>query len=73
MKYQMLVLDIDGTLTNSEKKVTPNTRKALIGLQERGVRVVIASGRPTPNTRSCKFLSLDAVQYGIFYSKAVQM
>ncbi len=51
MKYQMLVLDIDGTLTNSEKKVTPNTRKALIGLQERGVRVVIASGRPTPGTR----------------------
>ncbi|MDE7297746.1 MAG: Cof-type HAD-IIB family hydrolase, partial [Lachnospiraceae bacterium] len=51
MKYQMLVLDIDGTLTNSEKKITPNTKKALLDLQERGVRVAIASGRPTPGTR----------------------
>lgn len=46
MKYHMLVLDIDGTLTNSKKEITPATKAALIGLQEKGGRVVLASGRP---------------------------
>ncbi len=44
--YQLLVLDIDGTVTNSQKKVTEKTRNAVIWLQEQGVRVVLASGRP---------------------------
>ena len=47
MKYKLLVLDIDGTLTNSEKKITPKTKKALIKAQQKGVKLVIASGRPT--------------------------
>ncbi|WP_346907008.1 Cof-type HAD-IIB family hydrolase [Faecalicatena orotica] len=46
MEYQMLVLDLDGTLTNSEKKITPPTKKALIEIQEEGKKVVLASGRP---------------------------
>ena len=44
----MLVLDLDGTLTNSEKKITPPTREAIIEIQESGKKVVLASGRPTP-------------------------
>lgn len=48
MKYEMLVLDLDGTLTNSEKKITPPTREAIIEIQESGKKVVLASGRPTP-------------------------
>lgn len=46
MNYQLLVLDIDGTVTNSQKIVTPRTREALIHLQEKGIPVAIASGRP---------------------------
>lgn len=46
MNYQMLVLDLDGTLTNSEKKITAPTREALIKIQENGKKVVLASGRP---------------------------
>lgn len=44
-QYEMLVLDIDGTLTNSRKEVTKATAKAVIDLQERGKTVVLASGR----------------------------
>ncbi|MBQ9118833.1 MAG: HAD family phosphatase [Lachnospiraceae bacterium] len=51
MNYKILVLDIDGTLTNSKKEITPATRTALLQLQENGVKVVIASGRPTPGIR----------------------
>lgn len=47
MNYQVLVLDLDGTLTNSEKQITPATRQALIEIQEHGKKVVLASGRPT--------------------------
>lgn len=51
MKYKMLALDIDGTLTNSKKEITPATRQALYSLQQRGVRVALASGRPAPGIR----------------------
>lgn len=48
MSYEILVLDIDGTLTNSEKNITEKTKEALFALQEKGKKVVLASGRPTP-------------------------
>ncbi|MCQ2217694.1 MAG: Cof-type HAD-IIB family hydrolase [Paludibacteraceae bacterium] len=47
MSYKVLVLDIDGTLTNSKKKITANTKNALLNAQKKGVKVVLASGRPT--------------------------
>lgn len=47
MKKKVLILDIDGTLTNSRKEITPKTLEALLDIQERGHTVVIASGRPT--------------------------
>lgn len=46
MNYQILVLDLDGTLTNSKKELTEPTRKALIEIQEAGKTIVLASGRP---------------------------
>ena len=45
MDYQMLVLDLDGTLTNSRKELTEPTKQALIEIQEEGKKVVLASGR----------------------------
>ncbi len=46
MIYEILVLDLDGTLTNSKKIITEPTKKALIEIQEMGKKVVLASGRP---------------------------
>lgn len=46
MKYEMLVLDLDGTLTNSKKEITEPTKQALLEIQEAGKKVVLASGRP---------------------------
>ena len=45
MKYKLLVLDLDGTLTNKKKEVTEHTRRTLIEAQKRGVKIVLASGR----------------------------
>ena len=47
MDYQILTLDLDGTLTNSKKEITKPTLDALIEIQEDGKKVVLASGRPT--------------------------
>lgn len=47
MKYKILVLDLDGTLTNAKKEITPHTRETLIKAQEQGLKIVLASGRPT--------------------------
>lgn len=48
MDKKIIFLDLDGTLTNDEKKVTPLTQKALLEMQKAGHIVVLASGRPTP-------------------------
>lgn len=47
MKYKMVVLDVDGTLLTNEKTVTARTRATLIRVQQMGIKVVLASGRPT--------------------------
>ena len=44
---RVLALDLDGTLTNNEKIVTPRTRAALDAAAAQGVTIVLASGRPT--------------------------
>ena len=36
MDYKMIVLDLDGTLTNREKKITPRTKETLMEAQKRG-------------------------------------
>ncbi len=46
-EYKLLVLDLDGTLTNDEKQITSQTRAALQQIQDAGVLIVLASGRPT--------------------------
>ena len=51
MKYKLIALDLDGTLKNSNNEITPKTKEALIKAQELGVKVVLASGRPTPGLR----------------------
>ena len=51
MNYKLIALDLDGTLKNSKNQITPKTRDALIKAQELGIKVVLASGRPTPGLR----------------------
>ncbi|MFV0519157.1 MAG: Cof-type HAD-IIB family hydrolase [Lachnospirales bacterium] len=43
--YKLVVLDIDGTLINSERKITEETKKYIKIANEKGVKFMIASGR----------------------------
>ena len=47
MTYKMLVLDLDDTLLTDDYKISERNKARLIEAQEKGVRVVLASGRPT--------------------------
>lgn len=63
MSKKVLVLDIDGTLTNSEKEITLATKQGIQGIMERGHKVILASGRPTPGMRRYEE-ELELKKYG---------
>ena len=46
MRYKMIFLDLDGTLTDSQKRITPYTKQILAEYSSRGGLIVPASGRP---------------------------
>ncbi|GBU10423.1 flavin mononucleotide phosphatase [Erysipelotrichaceae bacterium] len=46
-KIKLIVMDVDGTLVNNKKAMTPKTVEALIRAQKAGIQLVLASGRST--------------------------
>lgn len=49
--YKLIALDMDGTLLNSQKQITARTKQAIAKAREKGVKVVLASGRPIDGMR----------------------
>jgi Cof subfamily protein (haloacid dehalogenase superfamily) len=47
MTYKMIVLDLDDTLLRDDHTISNRTKTALMAAQQEGVKVVLASGRPT--------------------------
>ena len=48
MAYRMIVLDLDGTLTNRDKVITPRTKEALMKLKSQGGTIDLPpDGLPT--------------------------
>ena len=47
-RYKMLVLDLDDTLLRDDYTISEKNRNMIFKTQELGVKVVLASGRPTP-------------------------
>ena len=48
MKYKLIAMDLDGTLNNDQKQITEKTRAALMAAQQAGIRLALASARPSP-------------------------
>ncbi len=63
MDKRVLVLDIDGTLTNSRKEISAPTREAIQGIMKQGYMVILASGRPTAGMRRYE-QELELERYG---------
>ena len=75
MTIKAIVLDIDGTLLTSEKKISEKTKQSLIHAQKKGVKVILASGRPTSGMLSlAKELLMDVYEgFLVSYNGAVAM
>ena len=48
MDYKLIAMDLDGTLNNDQKIITEKTKAALMAAQKRGIRLALASARPSP-------------------------
>lgn len=60
MEKRMLFLDLDGTLLDDHKQITPGNRTALEGALSRGHGVIITTGRPlTSAVEQARKLGLD--------------
>lgn len=46
MQIKMVGLDLDGTLLNSKKELTPFTKEVIAKAINKGVHVLVATGRP---------------------------
>ncbi len=45
MNYRLIAFDIDDTLLNTEKQISPKTKAALMDAQQKGVKLAVCSGR----------------------------
>ena len=48
MDYKLIAMDLDGTLNNDQKVITEKTKAALMAAQKKGIRLALASARPSP-------------------------
>lgn len=47
MNYKLIATDMDDTLLNKEHFISDENKQAIIRVQEKGIKFVLASGRPT--------------------------
>lgn len=47
MKYKLIATDMDGTLLDDNHKLTNGNIEAIVNIQKKGVKFVLASGRPS--------------------------
>lgn len=71
--YKLIALDIDGTLLNTDKKITSNVFNSIQEAKKNGAKVVLSTGRPLPGvTPLLKELNLtDDGDYVICFNGAV--
>ena len=62
--YKILALDMDGTLLNSQKKISPKTEAAISELSRRGVIVAVSTGRGVAELADYKD-ELKFMNYGV--------
>lgn len=49
---KLIAVDLDGTLVRNDQTISAHTQEVMVRVQQQGVKVMIASGRPTYGTRA---------------------
>lgn len=63
--YKMIITDLDDTLLNSQKKISETDLEAIFKAQEKGVKFILCSGRPTFAMKSLA-KEIKADEYGSY-------
>lgn len=73
MTVKLIAIDIDGTLLNTDRKVTKEVKTAIRDAKQAGIQVVLCTGRPFPGVVPLlKELELnDSNDYVISYNGAL--
>lgn len=45
MSIKLIAIDLDGTLLNKQREITPEVKNAVLRAKKAGVHIVLASGR----------------------------
>ncbi|MRT02510.1 sugar-phosphatase [Ewingella americana] len=65
MAIELIAIDMDGTLLNPQHEVTPAVKKALSAARDKGVQIVLATGRPFVGVQRY-LMELDLQQEGCY-------
>lgn len=68
--YKLLALDMDGTLLNSQKRVSPRTAQALTRLADRGIPLAFCTGRNRAEL-GMYLQELSFIRYGVLVSGSI--
>ena len=73
MSIKLIAIDIDGTLVNNNREITPEVFEAIQKAKAAGVKIVIATGRPLLGVQNIleALNLLDAGDYVITYNGAL--
>ena len=64
MSIRLIALDLDGTTLNDDRVISERTRRAMAQAADRGVNIVIATGRPLGALPSDVF-EIEAIRYAL--------
>ena len=63
--YKLVAIDLDGTMLNPYGIVTEQTKEVIKQVQNRGIEVIIASGRPIDSIKAIA----KEIESNKFYTK----
>ena len=68
---EAIVLDLDGTLLNSSRRVSPTNLAAILGCHRQGIHIIIATARPPRAVHRLLPPSLLTLGYLVYYNGAL--
>ncbi|PDY46808.1 HAD family hydrolase [Bacillus pseudomycoides] len=68
-----IVLDLDGTLLNSQKEVSERSKRAILTAHERGLAIIFATARPPRSVNDFLCRELQEIASVVYYNGALSV
>ncbi|WP_410981636.1 Cof-type HAD-IIB family hydrolase [Bacillus cereus] len=70
---KVIVLDLDGTLLNSQKEVSERSKRAILAAHETGLAVIFATARPPRSVNTFLSRELQEIASVVYYNGALSV